>query len=206
MMAVNLGTRGPDEARNLVFVKDVYVESAAPTHDNIVTEWYVAEGQALPAGLSLNAQTGVIFGIPMAVSEPHTVLIFASNPKGVASVEVSIQIRLGRCPLDGPWPITPVGETSVYQCSTQGSYVGTQRRVCKLGASDGEWERATGMCVSILMVVVLVVVAVLAVLFLVFLVIRLTRRRKAVGGVKKQKQTQTQAAQKKREKKRNVKV
>lgn len=194
------------EARNLVFVKDVYVESAAPTHDNIVTEWYVAEGQALPAGLSLNAQTGVIFGIPMAVSEPHTVLIFASNPKGVASVEVSIQIRLGRCPLDGPWPITPVGETSVYQCSTQGSYVGTQRRVCKLGASDGEWERATGMCVSILMVVVLVVVAVLAVLFLVFLVIRLTRRRKAVGGVKKQKQTQTQAAQKKREKKRNVKV
>ena len=184
------------------------MESAEPTNDTKFTEWYFSEGQALPAGLSLNAETGVIFGIPMAVSEPRTVLIFASNPKGVASAEVSIQIRLGRCPLDGPWPITPVGETSVYQCSTQGSYVGTQRRVCKLGASDGEWERATGMCVSILMVGVLVVVGVLAVLVVVFITIRLTRRRKAVGGVKKQKQkqTQTQNVQKKREKKRNVKV
>lgn len=189
-------------ARNLVFVKDVYAESAAPTYDNIVTEWYVAEGQALPAGLSLNAQTGVIYGTPVEVGEPRTVLIFASNPKGVASAEVSVQVRLGRCPLDGPWPITPVGETSVYQCSTQGSYVGTQRRVCKLGKSDGEWERATGMCVSMLMVGVLVLVGVLVVLFVVFVAMRLTRRRKTVGGVKKQKQT----VQKKREKTRNVKV
>ena len=148
------------------------------------------------------AQTGVIYGTPVEVGEPRTVLIFASNPKGVASAEVSVQVRLGRCPLDGPWPITPVGETSVYQCSTQGSYVGTQRRVCKLGKSDGEWERATGMCVSMLMVGVLVLVGVLVVLFVVFVAMRLTRRRKTVGGVKKQKQT----VQKKREKTRNVKV
>ena len=193
-------------SNTLIFVKDVHAESAAPTYDNIVTEWYIAEGQSLPSGLALNPQNGVIYGTPTTLSELTTVRIFASNPKGVASAEVTLRIRVGQCPIDGPWPVTPVGETSVYNCATQGSYVGTQRRVCKLGTADGEWERATGMCVSLLVVGLLVLVGVLVVLFLVFILMRVTRRRKAVGGVKKQRKNVPKTETKTETKKKNVKV
>lgn len=174
-------------ARSLEFVRDVYAETAPPSVDNLVTEWRLAEGQSLPAGLTLNAENGVIFGTPAAVSAPQTVAILATNPEGSASAEVSVQVRLGRCPADGPWPVTSVGETSVYECASQGSYVGSQRRACRLGATDGEWESASGMCVSVPAMVLLALLGVAVLAVALVLLLRVTRRRKAKGGLRRGK-------------------
>ena len=66
----------------------------------------------------------------------------------------------------------------------QGSYVGTQKRACVLGKKDGEWQKASGFCMPVVMIVLLVVVVIIIVAVVVFLIMRTTRTAKAVGGVK----------------------
>ena len=169
---------------NLVFIKDIFSASEAPTVENIVTRWYVAEGQKLPEGLTVNNETGVISGIPREKMTLTSFRIYGSNPSGIASTEVMISVRAAVCQADGPWPAAEVGEVLVYDCSLQGDYVGQQKRACLLGETDGVWGKATGMCVSILMVVVLVVVGIIILAVLVILIVRISKRKKAVGGLK----------------------
>jgi len=80
---------------------------------------------------------------------------------------------------------TPVGEVAVHECSQKGSYVGTQTRACVLGEKDGEWQKASGVCVSVVVIVVLVVVVVIVAV--VVLLAMKTHKKKAVGGVKGKK-------------------
>ena len=68
--------------------------------------------------------------------------------------------------------------------SEQGSYVGTQKRGCVLGEKDGVWEKASGFCTSVMVIVLLVVVVIVIIAVVVFLLMRTTRSAKAVGGVK----------------------
>ena len=111
------------------------------------------------------------------------------NPVGAVQTIINLSVRKGRCISDGNFPTTPVDEEAVYDCALLGSFVGTQKRFCKLGATDGEWTRISGMCVSIVTLVLIIVVAIVVVLILVFLLIRVTRRRKAVHGVKASSKT-----------------
>ena len=77
-----------------------------------------------------------------------------------------------------------MGETAVYQCSKQGGYVGTQKRACVLGEKDGVWEKASGFCVSIVLVVVIAVVVIVIIVIVVFLIVRSSRQAKALSSVK----------------------
>ena len=91
---------------------------------------------------------------------------------------------------------TPVGEEAVFECSRQGNFVGTQRRMCLLGKKDGEWQGIKGNCVPVSVVVVVVIVVILIILVVVLLIVRSSRRVKAVGGVKGKspKETKTNKA------------
>ena len=109
-----------------------------PTYRNIVTRWFVDDGVVLPAGLKLDEETGEILGIPTSIMDNQAFTVFAQNPNGAASVTIEIDIRVGRCVAEGVFPTTEVGTVAMYKCSTQGSYVGTQTRVCVLGEKDGE--------------------------------------------------------------------
>ena len=100
---------------------------------------------------------------------------------------ITIQVRLGSCKAEGVFPLTNVDEVATYACSIQGSYVGTQKRACVLGETDGVWQKASGFCVSILTIVVLVVVAIVVVAVVVLLLVRMGRKTKAVGGAKGKK-------------------
>ena len=64
-----------------------------------------------------------------------------------------------------------------------GSYVGTQKRACVLGEKDGEWQKASGFCMPVMVIVLIVVVVIVIIAVVVFLLMR-TRSKKAVGGVK----------------------
>ena len=77
-----------------------------------------------------------------------------------------------------------MGEIAIYDCASGGSYVGTQKRACVLGEKDGEWQSASGLCVSISLIVVLVVIVIVIVFVAVFFIVRVNRKAKAVGGVK----------------------
>ena len=101
-------------------------------------------------------------------------------------------MRKGYCQPEGVFERTNVGEVAVYQCSMQGSYVGTQKRACVLGKRDGEWQKATGNCLPIMGIVIAVVIVILVIVAVVFILLR-TRKSKSVGGVKGKAAIQTQA-------------
>ena len=89
---------------------------------------------------------------------------------------------------------TPVDEVAVHKCSQKGSYVGTQTRACVLGKKDGEWQKASGVCVSVVVIVVLVIVVIVIIAVVVLLAVKMNKK-KAVGGVKG-KAVKTAAAKK----------
>ncbi|KNB43289.1 hypothetical protein JH06_2968 [Blastocystis sp. subtype 4] len=172
---------------HMTFVMDTQVSSGIPVFENIVEHWYIDEGIHLPAGLTLNEKTGEISGVPTVITEMVQYVIYAENQAEAVAVEVTISIRKGRCLSEGFFPLTDVGEVAVHECSTQGNYVGTQTRTCILGTEDGEWQKASGFCMSIATIVILVIVAIVIILVVVLILIRVSKKKHAVGGVKGKK-------------------
>ena len=173
------------------FVKGTQSTTEKPFSRSIITHWYLDVGVKLPAGLTLNEQTGEISGIPTEVAEMVSFTVFAENPSGATAATVDIAVRMGRCNAEGVFPVTEVDQVAEYQCSTQGSYVGSQKRACKLGEKDGVWQKASGFCMSVGTIVILIVIAIIVVVVVVFLLTRAGRKTKAVGGVKGKKTTKT---------------
>ena len=73
----------------------------------------------------------------------------------------------------------------MYDCSLGGFYVGTQRRACALGETDGEWQDISGSCMSITLIIVLVVVIAVVIAFIVVYFVCINKRTKSVRNVKK---------------------
>ena len=189
----------------LTLVKGVKM-SEKPMYRNIVTKWYLDEGVKLPAGLSLNQATGEISGTPTTIAEMTSYIIFAENPNSAVSVTVDITVRVGRCNAEGVFPVTEVDQVATYECSTQGSYIGSQTRACVLGETDGVWQKASGFCMSIASLAILIVIVIIVVVVAVFILMRMGRKSKAVGGVKGKKSSKGGSVKKSDKKTKNVKV
>ena len=170
-----------------VFVMGTEVSSGVPSVRNIVEKWSVDSDVILPAGLSLNAQTGEISGTPSSVQDLITYTIYAENQSGASKTEVSIQVRKGTCKAEGVFPVTEVGSVAVYECSSQGNYIGTQKCSCVLGAEDGVWESASGFCMSVVTLVILILVVIIIIAVIVVILIRVSKKKRVVGGVKGKK-------------------
>ena len=167
---------------NLILETNVYI--AAPTYQNVIEEFYLADNTFLPTGLTLNSETGEITGMPTQESALNTYTIYGKNQVGVAYTTINLSVQKGTCKAEGVFSTTNVGEVAIYDCALGGSYVGTQKRACVLGETDGEWQSISGFCVSISMIVILVLVAIIIVFIVIFFVTRVNRKVKAVGGVK----------------------
>ena len=113
-----------------------------------------------------------------------TYTISAENQAGVV-----MSVRKGQCSADSVFPMTTVEETVVYECSKKGNYIGTQKRSCVLGEKDGVWEKASGMCVSVPLLIVFIVLAIAIIAVVVWMVMRSSRKAKSVGGVKGKKKS-----------------
>ncbi len=174
-----------------VFVMETVVTTGIPSVKGIVERWYIDEGVTLPAGLTLNPLTGEISGTPTEIQELTPFTIYAENQSAATEIVISIQVRKGQCMADGVFPVTVVGEVAVYECSSQGSYIGTQKRTCMLGDTDGEWDKATGFCISVVAIAVVVVVVVVIIIVVMILLVRMGKKPKAVGGVKGKKVVKT---------------
>ena len=169
---------------NMEFVMNTEVSSGIPNYRNIIEEFYMQDSTPLPEGLTIDAKTGEITGKPIALMGSKAFTVRAKNPAGETFTVITINVRKGYCAPEGVFERTPVGEIAVYQCSMQGSYVGTQKRACTLGKKDGEWQKASGFCMPVMAIVLLVVVVIIIIAVVVFLLMRTTRSAKAVGGVK----------------------
>ena len=113
-----------------------------------------------------------------------TFTVRGKNPKGETFTTINISSRKGYCAPDGVFERTEVGKIAEFDCALKGSYVGTQKRACLLGKVDGEWQKATGFCMPVMVIVLLVIVAIVIVVVVVMLLMRSTRKTKSVGGVK----------------------
>ena len=165
-----------------LFVIDTEVSTGAPAFTNLITEFFLDEACALPAGVTLDSRTGEIRGKPTAAMEKTTLTIHGKNPEGATFTTVTISVRKGLCYPEGSFGLTEVGETASYNCALDGNYVGTRTRACVLGERDGEWQNAKGFCTSVMMIVVLVVVALVIIIIVLLVVIRVMGKKKAVGG------------------------
>ena len=168
------------------FTKDIQVTTGEPIYSNLIDEFYLGEDSVLPSGLSLNAETGEISGVPTEECDIMVLTIMAKNQKSTTFVRVNIQIQEGYCPPDGNFGRTKVGEKAVYDCALQGSYVGTQSRSCILTPTGAQWQGISGLCVSIGIMVTLIVVLLIIILVVVFVLLRM-RKAKAKGGVRRTK-------------------
>ena len=83
--------------------------------------------------MTIDGKTGEIAGKPVKEMEETAFTVRGKNPRGETFVRVMIVVRKGYCQPEGVFEKTPVGEVAVYECSQQGSYVGTQKRACILG-------------------------------------------------------------------------
>ena len=203
---------------NLAYDSDRYtlvlntqVNIAKPTYTNLITKFYLAENTFLPDGLTLDETTGVITGKPTSESALKTYTIYGENLKGVTSTTINISVRKGECKAEGNFPKTHVGDIATYDCALGGNYVGTQKRVCLLGAKDGEWQKIQGTCMPTMMIVIIVIVVIVIVAIVLFFIVRATKKTKAVGGVKgkkSMKSTKSSVSKKSTEKKgtKSVKV
>ena len=178
-----LPTKIQYENSHMQFVMNTEVSSGVPSYRNIITRFHMQESTPLPAGLTLNEQTGEITGKPIAIMDTTLFTVCAENPKGEGYVTITISVRKGYCPSEDVFERTDVGEVAVHECIMQGHYVGTQKRRCVLGEKDGEWQKTSGFCIPA-MVIVLIVVVVIVIIAVVVFLMRKSRSAKAVRGVK----------------------
>lgn len=169
------------------FVVGIFSETGIPSFDYVITHFRLHENDVLPPGLALDSETGNISGAPTQVSDIKSITVYGENPKGPVSVVITLNTRLGECNADGNFPKTHVGEIAVYECSAEGSYIGTQRRECVMGKKDGEWRKIQGTCFSITLILIIAVFAILFIVVVLFFIIRSTRKAKAIGGVRGKK-------------------
>ena len=132
--------------------------------------------------------------------------VYAENESGAARATVSIQVRKGRCAAEGVFPVTSVGDTAVYECSSQGNYVGTQKRTCILGSEDGEWQKASGFCLSVPLLAGGVLIVIVIIVVIVLFLMRTGKKTKAKGGVRGKKSMKSTKTTSKKPSTKQVKV
>ena len=101
-------------------------------------------------------------------------------------------------------PLTEVDTVAEYQCSLQGNYIGSQKRACVLGETDGVWQKASGFCMSVGTIALLIVIVIIVIAVVVLILVRKGKKSKAVGGVKGKKTVK--GVPKTEKKSKNVKV
>ena len=175
----NITYANPD----FVFIMGTEVSTDAPSYINIITEFFMQDSTPLPGGFQLDPKTGVISGIPVDTMDARAFTVRGRNPAGETFAEITISVIKGYCLPDGVFERTNVGQVAEYKCSSKGSYVGSQKRACVLGKTNGEWQEASGFCVPIFAMVFVVLVVIIIIVVIVLLLVR-TRKTKSVGGVK----------------------
>ena len=188
-------------ADRFTLVMDTQITIPAPTYDNLITEFYLAENTFLPDGLTLDPTNGSITGVPTSESGIKAYTIYGKNPETVTLVVINISVRKGECKAEGYFQKTPVGEVAMFDCALQGSYVGSQKRGCILGAQDGEWQEIQGVCVATMTLVILIVLVIVVILVVVFIFVRTSKKSNPVGGMKKGGKTSKGSPSKKMDKK-----
>ena len=157
---------------------DIAISIAPPAYENVIEEFYLAENNRLPLGLTLNPISGEIVGTPVMDIGKSNCTIFGKNQVGIVSTTLLFNVQRGRCEEDGHFPMTYVGKVAVYECASDGLYIGTQKRACKLGEKGGEWQRTSGFCISIIFLIVLVVVVVVIIVVIALILVCVKRSKK----------------------------
>ena len=165
--------------------RGLWSEIPAPSVMNLVDSFFMDDPSVLPLGLQLDNSTGMIFGTATNITEARNVTIYAMNSRGATSVTISIEVREPYCEADDVFPATLAGVEYVFDCRTIESHVGTIRRKCVLGVSDGVWEKKSGICWSVPLIITLsIVLAILIIIVVGILIVMCVKKQKRIAASK----------------------
>lgn len=121
------------------------ITSVEPTKQYRITGFTVSP--TLPAGITLNAQSGLISGTP-TVGSPSTVYtVTASNEDKSTTATITIVVYVPTCAADGEWSETERGVVAYLYCSGQS---GVRTRTCGTKTDrDPKWSAVdVSMCMT----------------------------------------------------------
>ena len=126
----------------------------------------------MPAGLTVDADTGAIRGTPYVVLAETEFSIGATSGEDKRTGVVKITVNDNGCAADGAWWASFIGQ----QLETKCKFLGKETRSCVLnkGAMVAEWSAVTSQCT--MMILILVAVAAVVVLVIVLVLIIVFRR------------------------------
>ena len=102
----------------------------------------------LPAGLTLDPQSGMISGTPMEGRNSAVYTVTASNQDNSSTATITIEVRVPMCPADGEWDTLERGLIAYLDCSGTS---GVRTRTCGESKTDRNpaWKPAdTTMCIA----------------------------------------------------------
>ena len=130
---------------SIVGYKGEAITSVEPMKQYRITSFQITP--TLPAGILLDATTGIISGTPTVGSPATTYTVTASNEDKSTTATVSITVHVPVCAADGEWAETERGLVAYLYCSGQN---GVRTRTCgKKTDRDPKWSAVdVSMCMT----------------------------------------------------------
>lgn len=148
--------------------KNVRTEDIKPNYNSMLFYFYITP--ALPKGLEMNSETGVITGAAEDVlSQSFTVI--GVNERSMIQTEFVLIVNNTAC-YDNDGIPYPIGSTRNSQCSDSGSYIGFVKEKCSIENGNVRWINEESYCI---MTVSLITVSLFAVFIIIVIVVLIYR-------------------------------
>lgn len=138
--------------------RGIYFSTSKPVYNGLVEEFNTFD--PIPEGMTLDAKTGELSGVPVTMADSKRIFIRATNQAGMVETSLYVSVQESWCDEEPGFPRSVVYTEISTPCGALGSYVGQITKVCAGGKVDNvAWKTVKGGCVKVTVLVTVIVVA-----------------------------------------------